>query len=203
MRTGLDFSSWQAVLTTLIGIVLVSLVAVGIRLLLMHSVQLRRERQNRQINERLKTLIAAYKVLGGSFTGELSVDPSHRRDRRAQAAEADAPPPEPGLDAREAFDRPRRIRDAVEAALSDIVLLGTDEQVRLAARAAQEMASGRPVETAELVISLRTFIRDVLDLEAIPVDLTIPKQGPLRSGGGAARGGRSAGGGGGRSNARA
>ena len=52
MRTGLDFSSWQAVLTTLIGIVLVSLVAVGIRLLLMHSVQLRRERQNRQINER-------------------------------------------------------------------------------------------------------------------------------------------------------
>ncbi|RYY32955.1 hypothetical protein EON62_04770, partial [archaeon] len=63
MRNGFDFSSWQGVLSTLIGIVLVSLVAVGIRLLVMQSVQMRRERQNRQINERLKTLIAAYKVL--------------------------------------------------------------------------------------------------------------------------------------------
>jgi hypothetical protein len=204
MRTGFDFSSWQGVLSTLIGIVLVSLVAVGIRLLVMQSVQMRRERQNRQINERLKTLIAAYKVLGGSFTGELSVDPSHRRDRRARTEAADAPPLEPTFDATDAFDRPRRIRDAVEAALSDIILLGTDEQVRLAARAAEEMAGGRPVETAELVVSLRTFIRDVLDLEAVPVDLAIPKQGPLRSGG-SARGGRAGGGtgGGGRGGGRA
>jgi hypothetical protein len=27
---------------------------------------------NRQINERLKTLISAYKALGGSFTGQLT-----------------------------------------------------------------------------------------------------------------------------------
>ncbi len=203
MRNGFDFSSWQGVLSTLIGIVLVSLVAVGIRLLVMQNVQMRRERQNRQINERLKTLIAAYKVLGGSFTGELSVDPSHRRDRRARAAGVpEAPALEPIFDAGDTFDRPRRIRDAVEAALSDIVLLGTDEQVRLAARAATEMAQGRPVETAELVVSLRTFIRDVLDLEAVPVDLTIPKQGPLRSGGGAARGARGGGAGAARGGAR-
>jgi hypothetical protein len=74
--------------------------------------------------------------------------------------------------------------------------------VRLAARAATEMAQGRPVETAELVVSLRTFIRDVLDLEAVPVDLTIPKQGPLRSGGGAARGARGGGAGAARGGAR-
>jgi hypothetical protein len=30
-------------------------------------VQQRRQRENRQINERLRTLIAAYKTLGGSF----------------------------------------------------------------------------------------------------------------------------------------
>jgi hypothetical protein len=203
MRNGFDFSSWQGVLSTLIGIVLVSLVAVGIRLLVMQNVQMRRERQNRQINERLKTLIAAYKVLGGSFTGELSVDPSHRRDRRERATGVpEVPALEPTFDAGDTFDRPRRIRDAVEAALSDIVLLGTDEQVRLAARAATEMAQGRPVETAELVVSLRTFIRDVLDLEAVPVDLTIPKQGPLRSGGGAARGARGGGAGAARGGAR-
>jgi hypothetical protein len=52
--------------------------AVGIRLLAMQRVQQRRERQNRQINERLKTL-------GISFTGNLAVDPSHLRDARMPA----------------------------------------------------------------------------------------------------------------------
>ena len=60
------------------------------------------------------------------------------------------------------------MRDAVEAALSDVILLGTEEQVRLAARAANEMVAGRSVEIAELVVSLRTFIREVLDLDADP-----------------------------------
>jgi uncharacterized membrane protein YgcG len=191
MRNSLDFSSWQGLLTTLLGLVVVSLVAVGIRLLVMHSVQQRRERANRQINERLKTLIAAYKVLGGSFTGDLSVDPSHLRELRLrEGAEAAA---------LAASDRRRRIRDAVEAALSDVVLLGTEEQVRLAARAANDMVEGRPVETAELVVSLRVFIRDVLDLDPIPAHLGIPKQGPVRSKGTAARegGGAKSGGGGG------
>src|SRR3954464_4732176 len=90
MRNSLDFSSWQGLLTTLLGLIVVSVVAVGIRLLVMHSVQQRRERQNRQINERLKTLIAAYKTLGGSFTGDLAVAPSHLRELRTQADAAEA-----------------------------------------------------------------------------------------------------------------
>ncbi|HYE38843.1 MAG TPA: hypothetical protein VEB23_02860, partial [Ramlibacter sp.] len=69
MRSAFDFSSWEGLLTTLLGLVLVTFVMVGIRLLVMQRVQKRRERQNRQINERLRTLIAAYKTLGGSFTG--------------------------------------------------------------------------------------------------------------------------------------
>src|SRR5262245_17037230 len=90
MRSALDFSSWQALLTTLLGLVVVSLVVVGIRLVAMHTVQQKRERENRQINERLRTLIAAYKTLGGSFTGNLAVDPSHLRDARTASEEHDA-----------------------------------------------------------------------------------------------------------------
>ncbi|WP_253247550.1 hypothetical protein, partial [Stenotrophomonas maltophilia] len=172
---GIDFSSWQGVLSTLAGLVLITLLGVGIRLLVMQTLQQRRERENRQINERLRTLMAAYKTLGGSFTGELGVDPSHRRDlRQREAAEGIAEP---------RSDRTRRIRDAVEAALSDILLLGTDEQVRLAARAANDLAQGRPVHTHELVVSLRDFVREALDLAPIPPDLRIPPQGPTRPAG--------------------
>ncbi|WP_416055838.1 hypothetical protein [Stenotrophomonas maltophilia] len=198
---GIDFSSWQGVLSTLAGLVLITLLGVGIRLLVMQTLQQRRERENRQINERLRTLMAAYKTLGGSFTGELGVDPSHLRDLRQRAHEQGIT--EPGS------DRARRIRDAVEAALSDILLLGTDEQVRLAARAANELAQGRPVHTHDLVVSLRDFVREALDLAPVPVDLDIPRQGPTRpqaaGGGGKGRsdgerdgkGGRNGGGGGG------
>ena len=198
----LDFSSWQAIVTTLLGIVVVSLVAVGIRLAVMNGVQQRHARQNRQINERLKTLIAAYKTLGGSFTGDLAVDPRHLRDLRAGAAlRADAASDAPGeglasaeparadAAAEPGGERRRRMRDAVEAALSDVILLGTEEQVRLAARAANDMVAGRSVETAELVVSLRTFIREVLDLEAVAPEVTIPRQGPLRTGAGGKGGG--------------
>jgi type II secretory pathway pseudopilin PulG len=185
MRHFTDFSSWQGGLTTLLGLALVSLLAVGIRLLLMQTVQQRRERANRQINERLKTLIAAYKTLGGSFTGNLAVDPSHLRElRNAPSDEATVQPA--GLGS----DRRRRVRDAVEAALSDVMLLGTPEQVRLAAQAANDMVAGRSVETAALVASLRAFIREVLDLDAVPADVAIPKQGPLRPAASGARGGR-------------
>ncbi|PJL14836.1 hypothetical protein B9Y66_07515 [Stenotrophomonas maltophilia] len=180
---GIDFSSWQGVLSTLAGLVLITLLGVGIRLLVMQTLQQRRERENRQINERLRTLMAAYKTLGGSFTGELGVDPAHLRDLRQRAHEEGIA--EPGS------DRARRIRDAVEAALSDILLLGTDEQVRLAARAASELAQGRPVHTHELVISLRDFVREALDLAPVPADLEIPPQGPTRpagSGGGSGKG---------------
>lgn len=61
----LDFSSWQSVITTMLGLVTITFVMVGIRLLVMQTMQQRRERENRQINERLRTLIAAYKTLGG------------------------------------------------------------------------------------------------------------------------------------------
>lgn len=172
---GLDFSSWENVLATLIGLALFALVGVSMRLVMMMTLQQRRERVNRQINERLKVLIAAYKVLGGSFTGNLTVDPTHLGDlrRRGEAAGAEG----------EGSDRSRRIRDAVEAALSDIILLGTEDHVRLAQRAARELVEGRPVHTDELVVSLRGFIRKALDLDPVPADLDIPMQGPTRPGG--------------------
>lgn len=179
----IDFSSWQSILTTIVGLALLALVGVGVRMLLMLSIQQRRERMNRQINERLKTLIAAYKVLGGSFTGDLRVDPTHLRDLHRGAtpapnAEEMAQPGElPGA------ERRRRVRDAVEAALSDIILLGTEKQVRLADRVARDLVAGRSVETGELVVSLRDFIRDALDLDPVPADLAIPPQGPTRAGG--------------------
>ncbi len=189
-----DFSSWQSVLTTLIGLALFALVGIGLRLVLMLTLQQRRERLNRQINERLKLLIAAYKVLGGSFTGTLSVDPRHKRDFGRAEEPAEVP---------SHFERARQIRDAVEAALSDIILLGTEDQVRLAAAAARDLAAGRPVETAALVASLRDFIRQALDLDPVPADVTLPSQGPTRPGSGGGRGrdggsgsGRGGGGGG-------
>jgi hypothetical protein len=211
MFRNIDFTSWQSLLVTLIGLALFTLISIGIRLLMMFTIQQRRERANRQINERLKTLIAAYKVLGGSFTGNLTVDPRHLRDLRKPALPAaegdDAEPDVEDVGSRADFDRPRRIRDAVEAALSDIVLLGTEEQVRLAERAVRELVAGNPVHTHELVVSLRNFIRQALDLAPIPADLAIPMQGPARpSGSGGGRGksergaqgsGRGGGGGGG------
>ena len=179
----LDFSSWQAVITTLLGLVVVTVMMVGIRLLVMETVQQRRNRENRQINERLRTLIAAYKTLGGSFTGELAVDPTHLRDLLASAGGGDTEAGE-DISASVSFDRSRRIRDAVEGALSDVILLGTEQQVLLAARAATDLVAGRTVHTDELVVSLRDFIRKVLDLEPVPTKLAIPKQGPTRPGGG-------------------
>src|SRR5689334_2746235 len=119
----IDLSSWQGILLTIFGVALIALIGVGIRVLVMLTIQQRQQRMNRQINERLRTLIAAYKVLGGSFTGELTVDPSHLRDIQQRAREE-------GEAAQEPSERPRRIRDAVEASLADIILLGTDEHVR-------------------------------------------------------------------------
>ena len=169
-----DFSSWQGILLSILAIALFALIGVGIRVLMMLTIQQRQQRMNRQINERLRTLIAAYKTLGGSFTGELSVDPTHLRDLNQRAREQGLEHTDTGS------DRVRRIRDAVEGALSDIILLGTDEHVRLASKAATEMTAGRPIHTAELVVSLRDFIRKALDLTAIPSDVQIPRQGPTR-----------------------
>ncbi len=178
----IDLTSWQTLLSTLLGLSLITVIGVGIRLLAMHTIQQRRERENRQINERLRTLIAAYKTLGGSFTGDLAVDPAHLKDLKRNAdGGADHEPAGPADGVRPGSDRSRRIRDAVEGSLSDVILLGTEEQVRLAAAAAAELAAGRPVETAALVVCLRDFIRQVLDLQPVPSQLSIPKQGPSRT----------------------
>lgn len=185
----LDFSSWQNLLSTLFALALVTLIGVGVRLLAMFTIQQRRERANRQINERLRALIAAYKTLGGSFTGDLAVDPTHLRDhRRAQSGSLDQDAGAPETSGGTGSDRARRMRDAVEAALSDIVLLGTEEQVRLAEKAARELVAGRNVHTHELVVSLRDFIRKALDLEPIPAGLEIPMQGPARIAGSGGKG---------------
>lgn len=182
MLRNIDFSSWQSLLVTLIGLALVTLIGVGIRLVMMFTIQQRRERMNRQINERLRVLIAAYKTLGGSFTGDLAVDPTHLRDlRRRDDAQGDATDVADSIIA--GSDRARRIRDAVETALSDVILLGTEQHVRLAEQAARELVAGRPVHTHELVVSLRDFIRQALDLDPIPSDLAIPMQGPGRPSG--------------------
>ncbi|MEO8141616.1 MAG: hypothetical protein ABI617_03050 [Sphingomicrobium sp.] len=185
---GMDFTSWQGILSTVLGLALITLIGVGVRLLAMTTIQQRRERENRQINERLKTLMAAYKVLGGSFTGDLSVDPTHLRQLRERGAADDGEAGD-GNDSDGGSDRARRTRDAVEAALSDIILLGTDEQVRLAAMAARELAEGRQVHTAELVVSLRDFVRKALTLDPIPTGVEIPRQGPTRPAPGGGRGG--------------
>jgi hypothetical protein len=163
------------------GLSVITLIGVGIRLLAMQTIQQRRERENRQINERLRTLIAAYKTLGGSFSGDLAVDPAHLRDLKPDADDVTDLVPKGSADRPRGSDRSRRIRDAVEAALSDIILLGTEEQVRLASAAAAELAAGRAVGTAALVVSLRDFIRQVLDLQPVPSELVIPKQGPSRA----------------------
>lgn len=189
-----DFSSWQAVLTSIAALLLVTLIGMGIRLLMMMTLQQRRERQNRQINERLKALIAAYKTLGGSFTGTLTVSPLHLRDLKRLAAESGGGEAEAG-EGSSGSERARRVRDAVEVALSDIVLFGTERQVELAAAAMRDMAAGRPVPVHELVISLRDYIREVLDLEPVPAGVVIPNQGPVRPSGAGGRGGQREGGG--------
>ncbi|PIO98654.1 conserved hypothetical protein [uncultured Pleomorphomonas sp.] len=185
-----DFSSWQGILTTILGLAIFTLIGVGIRVVMMLTVQQRQQRMNRQINERLRTLIAAYKTLGGSFTGELSVDPTHLRDLRLRARDEES---EAGGMSPSGSERTRRIRDTVEAALSDIILLGTEEHVRLAARAARDMAAGQAVRTDELVVSLRDYIRKALDLGPVPADVAIPLQGPTRQQGNAGKGGKGGG----------
>ena len=94
MRGMLDFSSWSTALTTLVGLILVSLVMVGVRLAFMQSIQRRREREDRQINERLKVLVAAYKtdaVLGpslGAYTRQVALYAEGIRRATGEPAEA-------------------------------------------------------------------------------------------------------------------
>ncbi|MFT8719059.1 hypothetical protein [Acetobacter sp.] len=180
----MDFSSLHSALVTIIGLTLLTLLGVGVRLVMMLTIQQRRERLNRQINERIRTLIAAYKTLGGSFTGDLSVSPLHLKDIKQRNGNSEDVAP---LELSGSSERARRIRDAVESALSDIILLGTEEHVRLAVKAASELAQGRNVHTHDLVVALRDFIRKALDIERIPSDLKLPRQGPSRPSGSGGR----------------
>src|SRR3984885_12584178 len=120
----LDFTSWQALLSTLLGLSLITLIGVGTQLLAIQKSQHRRERKTRKNNKRLRTLIAAYKALGGSFTGDLTVDPAHLKDSKRDADGATDHETEGAADrVRLGSDRSRRIRDVVEGSLSDIILL--------------------------------------------------------------------------------
>jgi hypothetical protein len=156
----MDVSSWQGALATLGGIVLFAAVAVGLRMLFRALFHGRQQRLNRQVNESLRALIGAYRTLGGSFAGGTSV-PAERAETAEPAAAAAQ-------------------REAVEMALADILLLGSEDLVRLAAAAARDLAAGRPVQTAALVVALRAHVREALDLEAVPDGLEIPAQLPGR-----------------------
>ena len=119
----------------------------------------------------------------------MTVNPNHLRDLRVSVEEPEAKSTE--RSGHESSDRPRRIRDAVEAALSDILLLGTEEQVRLAGQAAADMAAGRPIHTAELVVSLRNYIRMALDLEPYFQFREYSPPRPCETSGSGARSGKS------------
>lgn len=74
-------------------------------------------------------------------------------------------------------------------------LLGTEEHVRLAEQAARDLVAGRPVYTAELVASLRDFIRSTRFPIRCPVTCG-SREVSARPSSSGARGGRSGGQGG-------
>lgn len=53
---------------TLLASLVVAIVLLVIRVFVMQRVQQRRQRENRQETERLKSLVAAYRALAGSFS---------------------------------------------------------------------------------------------------------------------------------------
>ncbi len=57
---------------TLIASLLLAVILLAIRIFVMQRVQQKRQRENRQETERLKSLVAAYRSLAGSFSPALS-----------------------------------------------------------------------------------------------------------------------------------
>ena len=53
---------------TLLASLVIAIVLLAIRVMVMQRVQTQRQRENRQETERLKSLVAAYRALAGSFT---------------------------------------------------------------------------------------------------------------------------------------
>ena len=92
----LDFSSWQAMLFSFVGIALVTLLDVVIRLVVMQSVQQRRDRENRQINEPLH--LGLHKRVGQlgftvwPLTEATSARSGHRNPNRNNFTRAILPP---------------------------------------------------------------------------------------------------------------
>ncbi len=66
---------------TLIASLLVAVILLGLRVFVMQRVQQKRQRENRQETERLRSLVAAYRSLAGSFSSAVHTD-------RAQLEEA-------------------------------------------------------------------------------------------------------------------
>ena len=66
---------------TLIASLVVAVVLLGLRVFVMQRVQQKRQRENRQETERLRSLVAAYRSLAGSFSPAADAD-------RAQLEEA-------------------------------------------------------------------------------------------------------------------
>lgn len=114
--------------------------------------QEKRQRANRQQTERLKSLVSAYRVLAGSFQ---PLTANHSTD---------------DVD-----------RSAMEAALSDILLFGSANQVAMAAECAQALVNGALPPLEPLVTDLRRDLRVQLGLAPIDDAVVLPSPGPVRS----------------------
>ena len=89
-------------------------------------------------------------------------------------------------------------RDQLEAALSDVILFGSLRQVELAAACAHALMADQPVDYQQLIVDLRSTLREQLGLDAIPETIAVLAAGPAPERAGGERGGRGERGGGGR-----
>jgi len=64
----MNLSSLGPLSLTLLASMVIAIVLLAIRVMVMQRVQTQRQRENRQETERLKSLVAAYRALAGSFT---------------------------------------------------------------------------------------------------------------------------------------
>ena len=140
---------------TVIASLVVAVLLLVIRIFVMQRVQTQRQRENRQETERLKSLVAAYRAMAGSFS-----------------------PAEPGD------------REQLEAGLSDIILFGSLRQVELASECARKLVRDEPVDYQQLLLDLRSTLREQLGLEPIPDTIEIPAAGPAPERAGGERSGR-------------
>jgi len=68
------FPDFGALPLTLIASLVVAVVLLAIRIFVMQRVQQKRQRENRQETERLRSLVAAYRSLAGSFSPAADAD---------------------------------------------------------------------------------------------------------------------------------